>query len=94
MSNPVEWIRQQAYHIWEREGRPHGRALDHWLEAQTAVGLELLQSASGAPAASRRSTTRRATSKNSTNKTTAKKTKTKETGAKTAKKTAKKAKKV
>jgi hypothetical protein len=24
----------RAYHLWEKEGRPHGRALDHWLEAE------------------------------------------------------------
>ncbi len=23
-----------AYYIWEREGKPDGRALDHWLEAE------------------------------------------------------------
>ena len=23
-----------AYCIWEQEGRPHGRALDHWLQAE------------------------------------------------------------
>jgi DUF2934 family protein len=30
-----------AYYIWEREGKPDGRALDHWLEAElqlTACG--------------------------------------------------------
>lgn len=26
-------IRDRAYLIWEREGRPHGRHLDHWLQA-------------------------------------------------------------
>lgn len=26
-------IRQRAYEIWEREGRPHGRHEDHWHEA-------------------------------------------------------------
>jgi hypothetical protein len=25
--------REAAYQLWEREGRPHGRALDHWLRA-------------------------------------------------------------
>lgn len=27
-------IAARAYHIWEREGRPHGRDLDHWLAAE------------------------------------------------------------
>jgi hypothetical protein len=26
-------IRERAYFIWEREGRPDGRAQDHWLSA-------------------------------------------------------------
>jgi Protein of unknown function (DUF2934) len=26
-------IRERAYFIWEREGRPSGRAFDHWLLA-------------------------------------------------------------
>jgi hypothetical protein len=26
-------IREAAYFIWEREGRPEGRAQDHWLRA-------------------------------------------------------------
>lgn len=29
-----ERIRQRAHAIWEREGRPHGRHLDHWDQAQ------------------------------------------------------------
>ena len=28
-----EAIRDRAYQIWEREGRPHGRDRDHWLQA-------------------------------------------------------------
>jgi hypothetical protein len=27
-------IRMRAYAIWEEEGRPEGRALDHWLRAR------------------------------------------------------------
>ena len=26
-------VRERAYFIWEREGRPEGRARDHWLAA-------------------------------------------------------------
>ncbi len=29
-----EAVRQMAYRIWEEEGRPEGRALDHWLKAE------------------------------------------------------------
>ncbi len=28
-------IRAIAYRIWEDEGRPEGRVLDHWLKAET-----------------------------------------------------------
>ena len=28
-----EKIRNRAYQIWEREGQPHGRNLEHWLQA-------------------------------------------------------------
>ncbi len=27
-------VRERAYEIWEEEGRPEGRAVDHWLRAR------------------------------------------------------------
>lgn len=34
MIQPTEQaIRDRAYAIWEREGRPHGRERDNWLQA-------------------------------------------------------------
>jgi Protein of unknown function (DUF2934) len=30
-------IRERAYAIWEEEGRPEGRHLDHWLRAEAEV---------------------------------------------------------
>jgi hypothetical protein len=30
-------IRETAYYIWEREGRPHGRDHDHWHQARAAL---------------------------------------------------------
>jgi hypothetical protein len=27
-------IRERAYELWEREGRPQGRHLDHWVQAE------------------------------------------------------------
>lgn len=30
-------IRERAYEIWERAGRPDDRALDHWLQAEAEV---------------------------------------------------------
>jgi hypothetical protein len=29
-------IRELAYRIWERDGRPQGRALEYWLKAEQA----------------------------------------------------------
>ncbi len=30
-------ITETAYRIWEAEGRPHGKDLDHWLKAEAEV---------------------------------------------------------
>jgi hypothetical protein len=30
-------IATQAYSLWEQEGCPHGRAMDHWLTAEHQV---------------------------------------------------------
>ena len=30
-------IAMRAYHLWEINGRPNGRALEHWLEAETQL---------------------------------------------------------
>lgn len=32
-------IEVRAYHIWEQEGRPQGRQLDHWLRAEQEFSL-------------------------------------------------------
>jgi hypothetical protein len=32
-------IRERAYAIWEEEGRPEGRHLDHWLRAEAETNL-------------------------------------------------------
>jgi Protein of unknown function (DUF2934) len=31
-------IRERAYAIWEHEGHPAGKALDHWLQAEAEIG--------------------------------------------------------
>ncbi|MGA2409136.1 MAG: DUF2934 domain-containing protein [Candidatus Binataceae bacterium] len=31
-------IREHAYHIWEKEGRPEGRDIDHWTQAEREIG--------------------------------------------------------
>jgi hypothetical protein len=38
-----ERIRQRAYEIWDREGRPHGRDQEHWLMAVDELIEELEQ---------------------------------------------------
>lgn len=39
-SEDEERIRAAAYLIWEREGRPEGHALAHWIKATEAVEAE------------------------------------------------------
>ncbi len=34
-------IRMRSYLIWEREGRPYGRAMEHWLQARAELEAEL-----------------------------------------------------
>jgi hypothetical protein len=41
-----EAIKERAYHIWIREGRPHGRDYEHWVQAQVELEAEL-RSANG-----------------------------------------------
>ncbi len=31
-------IEARAYGLWEHEGRPEGRSLEHWLRAEAEVG--------------------------------------------------------
>ena len=33
----IDQIRSRAYEIWEAEGRPHGRDLTHWLQAEAEL---------------------------------------------------------
>ena len=33
-------IRERAYHLWEQDGRPHGRDLEYWEQARELVGME------------------------------------------------------
>ena len=38
-SAKAQAIRERAYAIWEEEGRPEGRDLDHWLRAEADLDL-------------------------------------------------------
>ncbi|MCB8880256.1 DUF2934 domain-containing protein [Acidisoma cellulosilytica] len=47
MTNPLKFdpareeaIRERAYHMWESEGRPHGRAVEFWERAAELVLME------------------------------------------------------
>jgi hypothetical protein len=33
-------IRQRAYHLWEADGRPHGRQEEFWERARELIGME------------------------------------------------------
>ena len=46
-------VARRAYHLWEMEGRPHGSDLQHWLQAETEIALELAQAIANAPGAPR-----------------------------------------
>lgn len=35
LDNFADMIRKRAYEIWEGEGRPHGRDVQHWFQAET-----------------------------------------------------------
>ena len=40
-------IRERAYMIWERDGRPDGHALLHWVKAREEIEAEDQQGAAG-----------------------------------------------
>ena len=33
-------VRERAYHLWEQDGRPHGRHTDYWERADELVRIE------------------------------------------------------
>jgi hypothetical protein len=33
-------VRKRAYQLWQREGEPHGRAEEHWAQAEAEVEIE------------------------------------------------------
>ena len=38
-------IRERAYTIWEQDGRPEGRSLAHWSQAEAEIGTERVSTA-------------------------------------------------
>jgi hypothetical protein len=53
MKRIADKIRERAYHVWEREGRPAGRELEHWLVAESEF-----EAASAAPTRKRSTATK------------------------------------
>ncbi|HTI82594.1 MAG TPA: DUF2934 domain-containing protein [Acetobacteraceae bacterium] len=33
-------VRERAYHLWEADGRPHGREREFWERAEEIIGME------------------------------------------------------
>lgn len=33
-------IRERAYHLWEQDGKPHGRSEEYWERARELIGME------------------------------------------------------
>lgn len=56
MHDPMQKIRERAHAIWEQEGRPDGRELEHWERAERELdgeeGLGSLDSTSSNQAVS------------------------------------------
>lgn len=42
-----EQIRQLAYEIWEREGRPEGKESEHWKQAERELRERMAQDGAG-----------------------------------------------
>lgn len=47
MDNPLqtnpereERVRERAYHLWEVDGKPHGRDVEYWQRARELIGME------------------------------------------------------
>ena len=40
MAPNTEALQLRSYSIWENEGRPHGRDMDHWLQAEAELATE------------------------------------------------------
>lgn len=49
-------IRQRAFEIWEAEGHPQGRDLDHWLRAESELGAKVAEAAKRGNGASAKKT--------------------------------------
>ena len=44
MMIPEQVIRERSYFIWQKNGCPEGKSLEHWLQAKKELERELMQS--------------------------------------------------
>jgi len=74
-------IAGRSYFIWEKEGRPEGKALEHWFRAKSELEAEAVSDTSDAKPKRTRATASKksggTTKAKKTNGTTARKTKAK-----------------
>jgi hypothetical protein len=42
-------VRERAYHLWEADGKPHGRDVEYWERARELVGTEESTSSEKSP---------------------------------------------
>jgi hypothetical protein len=54
MLHVSERIRDLAYRLWEQDGCPAGRELEHWLEAERRLSAEQVAAPKTAPKKSRK----------------------------------------
>lgn len=40
-------VRERAFELWETEGRPEGRDVEHWLDAERELGEEAINGPMG-----------------------------------------------
>jgi len=50
-------IASRSYFIWEREGKPEGKALEHWLRAKVELEAETASPTNGSKPKARRAKT-------------------------------------
>lgn len=76
MTDPNEQaIRDRAYAIWEREGRPQGCERDHWLQAVWELSGEAAKAAASKTAKPARKSSARKSSAGKTGKSAGRRTK-------------------
>lgn len=55
----IERIKQRAYEIWEAEGRPDGKNMEHWAQAEGEIAGSIIFPGTVPPAGSHRHIGRR-----------------------------------